>query len=269
MDLVGIGLRTSHFNEWEDSPPQEINYLEALSENHMTSKGRPWAILEKLRENYQFSFHGVSLSIASHAGPRLDYLQVLKQFIDTFEPKVVSDHLCWTGLPHSNAHNLLPVPYNDESFLFLRDRVLEVQDFLKRPIALENLSAYVDFKTSTMSEWEFWKKLLSETDAMMMLDVNNVFVNAQNHGFDPKIYLDAIPQNKIAQVHLAGFTDAGKFLLDTHSKPVYPEVWILYRHLIQRVGAVPTIIEWDEDIPELSVVVAEAQKARAIIEECR
>ncbi|GAB4413146.1 MAG: DUF692 domain-containing protein [Bacteriovoracaceae bacterium] len=267
MNYIGIGLRTPHFSAWEEFPPKEINYLEALSENHMTSRGRPYHILEKLRDQYALSFHGVSLSIARHDGLDQKYLKMLKAFIDEFNPLVVSDHLCWTGLPHQNAHNLLPVPYNQKSLEFIRSRVLQVQDFLKREIALENLSAYVDFKTSTMNEWEFWKSLLQQTDCKMMLDLNNVYVNAKNHQFDAKAYIDAIPYEKIAQVHLAGFTDMGKFLFDTHSRPVYPEVWNLYRHLNQSKGPVNTIVEWDDDIPELKVVIEEALKAKNIMEE--
>lgn len=267
MSLIGIGLRTPHFNDWEENLPKEINYLEVLSENHMTSRGRPYQILSKLKDHYAFSFHGVSLSIARHDGPDQNYLKLLKDFIETFEPVVVSDHLCWSGLPHSNAHNLLPIPYNQESLKLIANRVHLVQDYLKRSIALENLSAYVDFKSSTMTEWEFWRELMLKTDCSMMLDVNNVYVNAVNHGFKAEEYLDAIPKNKIAQVHLAGFTDTGKFLFDTHSKPVYPQVWELYRHLIKRTGPLNTIIEWDDDIPELNVVISEALKAKQIVKD--
>ncbi len=262
---IGVGLRSEHYTDLENSLETNVNWFEALTENHLDSKGRPFEILERVRQQYPLSFHGVSLSIAGHEELRPDYLKRLKEFYDYFEPEIISDHLCWTGLNDSNFHNLLPFAFTKENLNFLSDRINYVQDFLNRQISLENLSAYFDYKKSEMTEWEFIANLLKKSGHKQLLDVNNIYVNSKNHKFDPKIYIDAIPTESISHIHLAGFTDMGEFLFDTHSNPVFDEVWDLYRYTISTKGAIPTLIEWDEDIPSFEILQNEALKAKEIL----
>lgn len=264
MSQFGVGLRTKHYPKLEEQPQTKLDWFEVVSENHMNSQGRPWAILEKMRENYPVAFHGVSLNIGVNKEINLNYLTKLKEMIEVFDPMIVSDHLCWTGLPASNIHNLLPLPYNDESIHMVCTKMDKVQSFLGREIALENLSAYFEFKNSTYSEWEFLNLVAKKSGCKLLLDINNVYVNSQNLGFNPKDFIDSIPPEKVAQIHLAGFTNMGDFLFDTHSKPVYPEVWELFRHAIKNLKDVPVLIEWDEDIPEFEVLEDEAMKAKKI-----
>jgi len=265
--MFGVGLRTTHYSRLESNSDSQLDWFEILTENHLGSQGRPQTILAHLRQRYPFSFHGVSLNIASHEPLNLDYLRQLKRFADEYQPILISDHLCWTGLAERNLHNLLPIPYTPENLNYLARRIDQVQTVLERPLALENLSAYFDFKTSTLREWEFLAQLAQEADCKLLLDLNNIYVNACNHGFDARTYIDAIPADRIAQYHLAGYTDLGTHLFDTHSQAVYPDVWALYRYALQSKGLHPTLIEWDDEIPEFEVLEAEALKAKAIWQE--
>ncbi|MBT7609120.1 MAG: DUF692 domain-containing protein [Bacteriovoracaceae bacterium] len=264
---IGLGLRTEHYGHVEENLDSiDLDWFEVISENHMNSKGRPIEILDIVSQKIPLSLHGVSLSIASHEELNFEYLNKLKNLRDKYNPIIISDHLCWTGIKKSNLHNLLPFAYNQENLIHLCNRIDKVQNYLKQEIALENLSAYFNYKASAMAEWEFIKKLLDKSGCKLLLDVNNVYVNSVNHQFDAKEYINNIPSNKISYIHLAGFSDCEDFLFDTHSKPVYPEVWDLYEYTIKSKGSKPTLIEWDEDIPEFSVLLKEAHKARTIME---
>lgn len=265
--MTGVGLRTEHYSFLEENPPSDIDYFEAISENHMNSKGRPWEILEIIRKDYPLSFHGVSLNIGLASELNQNYLKKLKEMVDTFDPILVSDHLCWTGKPKTNFHNLLPFAYTEENLEHVASKVSQTMDFLKRPIALENLSAYFQYKDSTMKEWDFFSRLIEKTGCLMLLDVNNIYVNSVNQKFDPKEFVDAIPLERVAEIHLAGFTDMGDFLFDTHSKPVYPEVWELYKYVLSKRKNIPTLIEWDDDIPAFPTLKDEAMKAKQIFQE--
>jgi uncharacterized protein (UPF0276 family) len=265
--MVGVGLRTEHYSRLEESLDTKVDFFEALTENHMNSAGRPLKILERIRQDYPLTFHGVSLNIAHHSGLNYSYMKKVKELIIPFEPMIVSDHLCWTGAPETNLHNLLPFPYNEETLEFLISRVDEVQSFMGRELVLENLSAYFDYKESTMKEWEFLSLLSKRSGCKLLFDVNNIYVNSQNQKFDPHEYIDAIEGDSIAEIHLAGFTDMGDFLFDTHSNPVYPQVWELYRKATEKAPHAPSLVEWDDDIPEFEALEAEAIKARLIINE--
>ncbi len=265
--MFGVGLRTRHYTRLESDLESELDWFEILTENHLGSQGRPHLILEHLRQRYPFSFHGVSLNIASHEPLNRDYLTQLKAFAQEYKPVLISDHLCWTGLASANLHNLLPIPYSSENIDYLAARIQTVQNFLEQPLALENLSAYFNFKSSSLTEWDFLAQLAEQADCKLLVDINNIYVNATNHGFDAKVYLDAIPADRIAQYHLAGYSDLGTHLFDTHSQAVFPAVWELYRYALQTKGLRPTLIEWDDEIPDFEVLEAEALKAKAIWQE--
>jgi uncharacterized protein len=261
---VGVGLRPTHYPFLQEKPKVRVQWFEATSENYMDSEGRPLDMLELIREDYPVALHGVSLSIVSTEGLRSDYLEKLKTLIDRINPFIVSDHLCWTGQHEANLHDLLPFPFTDEALLVIQDNVDRVQNFLGRPILLENVSTYLSFPQSQHTEWEFLANVAKTTGCKLLFDVNNLYVNSQNHHFDPLTFVDAIPTDLIGQIHLAGYTDMGTYLFDTHSKPVYPKVWELFSHLIARAQDVPVLIEWDDDIPEFPRLEEEALKAATI-----
>lgn len=265
--IVGAGLRHNHFPVIENLDTTNIEWFEIISENFMYTRGRPFEILLKLRERFPISTHGVSLSIGSTSPLDQNYLDKLKELINIIDPFLVSDHLCWTGEESNNLHNLLPLPYNDETLNYLCSRINQVQDFLQRPIAIENLSAYFSLKDSTYTEWDFLNTLAKKSGCKILLDINNIYVNSVNQSFNPEDYLDAIDNEQIAQIHLAGFSQMDGFLFDTHSKPVCDEVWQLYKKKIQMLSHVPTLIEWDEDIPDFSILEKEVLKAQTIIKE--
>ena len=264
MSQFGVGLRHEHFPYLSDSPQTSVDWFEVISENFMNTRGYPFELLMKIREDYEVSLHGVGMNLGGESDVSRTYLEKLKELIDLVRPMIVSDHLCWTGLKENNLHNLLPLSYNDESLNFLANRISKVQDFLGREIAIENLSAYFSLKDSTYHEWDFIRILAKKAGCKILLDINNVYVNSVNQNFNPLTYIDSIPDDLIAEIHLAGFTDTGKFLFDTHSKPAGPEVWELYKHKICSARNVPTLFEWDEDIPEFSVLEKEAMKAKEI-----
>ncbi|MBP6219185.1 MAG: DUF692 domain-containing protein [Oligoflexales bacterium] len=264
----GAGLRSVHFPELEERPPKVIKWFEALSENYLDTFGRPLKILEMIRKDFPIALHGVSLSIGSAHGLDKGYLSKLKGLIDTIDPFIISDHLCWTSTAAGNTHDLLPLPYTEEALQLLIERIDEVQNFLKKPIVLENPSSYMTFKHSTYSEWDFLKAISDKSGAKILLDMNNVYVSSVNHGFDPYKYLNAIPGDIVAQIHLAGFTDMGTYLFDTHSKPVHTKVWNLFCHYIQKNPQIPFMVEWDDNIPSLTELEEELSKAVSIWEKC-
>jgi len=264
---IGVGLRPTHYSTLSKNPSRQVSWFEAISENFMDTRGRPLQQLLEFRQTYPIALHGVSLSIGGSEPPNRAYLQKLKDLIQRVEPFIVSDHMCWTGNAHGNIHDLLPLPFTREALKYLIDKVGFVQDFLGRQILLENVSSYLVFKESEMTEWEFLVSLARSSGCKILLDVNNVYVSSKNHGFEAKTFLDAVPSELIGQVHLAGFTDRGDFLFDTHSRPVFDGVWSLFSHLVERLPEVPVLIEWDEDIPEFPVLEQEALKAASIWKE--
>ena len=262
----GLGLRPQHYSEiLEGDPP--IDWFEAISENYMVRGGQPLVMLDRIREKYPIVLHGVSLSIASTAPVDAGYLRDLKALADRTEPAFVSDHLCWTGVHGINLHDLLPIPYTREALAHVVARVHHVQETLKRPIALENVSTYVQFGHSEMPEWEFIAELTRQTGCWLIFDVNNVFVSAFNHDYDAATFIDGIPADRVVQFHLAGHEHNMTHIIDTHDAMVCDEVWDLYRAALRRFGQVSTIIERDDKIPPLAEMVAEMQKARAIAAE--
>ena len=257
----GIGLRSVHFGEILSTWPS-IDFFEALSENYLDTGGRPLHVLDRVRERYPVVLHGVSMSIGSTDPLDLAYLAKLKALAARIEARWISDHLCWTGVAGKNLHDLLPMPYNQEALRHTARRVRQAQEILEQPLAIENPSSYVEFASSDMTEWDFLRELAEEADCALLLDVNNVYVSSFNHGFDPFAYLDALPHERVIQYHLAGHTNRGTHIIDSHSDHVIEPVWELYRYAIARTGAVSTLLEWDEAIPELKVVHEEAMKAK-------
>jgi len=262
----GVGLRPEHYAEILGGP-RRFDWFEAITENYLDTGGRPLHVLERLRRDYPVALHGVALSIGSADAVNLDYLQRLRALVGRIEPVLVTDHLCWTGIGGRSLYDLLPLPYTEEALQHVVQRVAVVQDLLGRRIALENPSTYIAFRQSVMPEWTFLAAVAEQADCGILLDVNNVYVSARNLGFDPLRYLDALPARRVVQIHLAGFTDTGTYLFDTHSAPVHDEVWKLYRYAVERFGPVATLVEWDADIPSYERVCAEAQTARDVAED--
>jgi len=264
---VGIGLRTVHYARvLADRPP--VDWFEVITENYLATGGRPLHVLEQVAAHYPVVFHGVSLSIGSTDPLDRGYLAQVKELARQIGPRWISDHVCWTGVAGRNVHDLLPMPYTEEALRHVVARIRQVQDVLERPIALENPSSYVEFRSSQMSEAEFIARMAEEADCALLLDVNNVFVSGRNHGFDPYVYVDTLPADRVVQFHVAGHTDKGTFLLDSHTGTARTEVWDLLRHALERTGPRAVLYEWDEDIPELDVVHAEALRARELLERC-
>jgi uncharacterized protein len=259
----GVGLRRDHF-ERVLSAPTKIDWFEVISENFMVDGGKPRDVLTRVRERYPVVLHGVSLSIGSTDPLNEGYLDALKALAARVEPAWVSDHLCWAGVGGHYAHDLLPLPYTDEALAHVVARVQHVQERLGRPIAIENVSSYVSYRQSTMPEWDFLSEVSRRSGCGILLDVNNIYVSARNHGFDARTYIDAVPVEAVWQFHLAGHSDKGSFLLDTHDHPVCDPVWDLYAHAVRRFGPVSTLIEWDDLIPTFERLEEESERARAI-----
>jgi uncharacterized protein (UPF0276 family) len=257
---IGVGLRTVHFGRILAEHPA-VDWFEVLSENFMDSGGRPLYVLDQVCERYPVALHGVSMSIGSTDPLDRGYLEKLKALAKRTRAHWVSDHLCWTGVLGRNTHDLLPMPYSEEALRHTVARVRQVSEILERPLVLENPSSYVEFKASTLSEWEFLSRLARDADCGLLLDVNNVYVSSFNHGFDPRTYIDAIPADRVVQFHVAGHTNEGTHIVDTHSDHALPEVWELYRRAWAHTGGAATLYEWDEDIPELEVLLREARQA--------
>ena len=259
----GLGLRTEHYNAILESKPN-VDWFEVLSENYMIPGGKPLHYLDRIRENYPVVMHGVSLSIGSTTPFDADYLRDLKKLADRIQPAWISDHLCWTGVHGQNIHDLLPLPYTEETAQHVAERVRIVQDYLGRRILLENVSSYASYVDSTMTEWEFITEIAEKADCLLLLDVNNIYVSSYNHQFDAKVFIDGVPKNRVQQIHLAGHQNNGDYIIDTHDAPVIDPVWDLYEYAISRLGAISTMIERDDHIPELGVLVEELQIARDI-----
>ena len=259
----GLGLRTRHYTHILKNWPR-IDWLEVISENFMIPGGRPLSILDQVRERYPVVLHGVSLSIGSVGPLNKDYLKSLKALVKRMNPPWVSDHLCWTGAQGKNLHDLIPLPYTEETLRHVVKKLKQVQDFLERPFLIENVSSYMEFTDSSMSEWEFLTRIVEGADCGILLDINNIYVSSVNHSFDPLDYLSAIPKNRVAQFHLAGHSNKGRFLLDTHDHPVKKDVWDLYREALRRFGPVSTMIERDDHIPPFEKLYEELTQAREI-----
>ena len=264
---AGIGLRAPHLRHVEASRPQ-VPWFEVHSENYFADGGPARAALDRIRADYPLSLHGVGLSLGSTDPLARRHLDKLAKLIARVEPALVSEHLCWSSVAGRHFNDLLPLPFTDEALAHVCSRVDEVQDYLGRRIAVENISAYVAFADSTLPEWEFVAAVVRRTGCKLLLDVNNIYVNAANHGFDADTYLAAMPEEAIAEIHLAGFDATGPCLIDTHGARVAPEVWSLYRRTIARIGPRPTLIEWDIDIPPFAVLEGEAATAAAILADC-
>jgi uncharacterized protein (UPF0276 family) len=259
----GIGLRREHYGHVLEHWPA-VEWFEIISENFMVPGGRPLWVLDQVRERYPIVMHGVSMSIGTTDPLNFEYLGSLKKLADRVQPAWVSDHFCWTGVGGKNAHDLLPLPYTEETIDHVVARVRTVQDRLERPIVLENVSSYLAYRDSEFTEWECLAEVARRSGCRLLLDVNNVYVSAFNHRFDPLDYLDGIPADRVVQFHLAGHTNKGDHLLDTHDHPIVDPVWRLYAEAVRRFGPLSTLIERDDRIPELPEVVAEAEHARRI-----
>jgi uncharacterized protein (UPF0276 family) len=261
---VGLGLRTVHYSHILEAQP-EVDWFEILSENYMQTAGRPLEWLDAIADRYPIVMHGVSLSIGSTDPLDRVYLTELRALRDRTKARWVSDHLCWTGVSGKNTHDLLPMPYTEEALHHVASRVRAVQDFLGAPLALENPSTYVEFAAGQMPEWEFLARLAEEADCALLLDVNNVFVSAFNHGFDPRTYLAAVPFDRVVQMHVAGHTHHGTHIIDSHIGPVVDDVWRLLGDAWQRSGGTSVLLEWDAEIPSFGVTHAEAMRAKEFI----
>ncbi|HZA49815.1 MAG TPA: DUF692 domain-containing protein [Myxococcaceae bacterium] len=259
----GVGLRTKHFGDYLAAPPP-VDWLEAISENFMAPGGRPIAVLETVRRDVPVVLHGVSLSIGSVDPLSERYLDDLTALVRRIEPPWISDHLCWGTHGGRYVHDLWPLPYTEEALAHVVARVERVQERLRRQILLENVSSYVGFKDSTMTEWHFLAEVARRADCGILLDINNVYVSARNHGFDAFEYLAGIPPDRVGQFHLAGHSNKGRYLLDAHDHPVPDPVWQLYRAAVHRFGPVSTLIEWDDAIPSLERLVDESRRAATI-----
>lgn len=259
----GLGLRPRHYNSFL-AQPQAVDWLEVISENYMVQGGKPLAMLDRIRADYPIAMHGVSMSIGSVSPLDHGYLQRLKALADRVQPMWVSDHLCWTGVHGTNLHDLFPLPYTEEALRHVAARVREVQETLGRRLVLENVSSYIDYACSEMSEWAFLTALAEEADCLLLLDVNNIYVSGMNHGFDPRTFIDGVPAHRIQQIHVAGHSNQGDVIIDTHDAPVPDEVFDLYAYACRRFGPVSTMIERDDSIPPLEDLIAELERVRAV-----
>lgn len=259
----GLGLRSDHYQALLDSAPR-VDWLEAITENYLVPGGQPLRFLERIRERFDLVLHGVSLSIGSIDPPDREYLAQVRQLADRFQPAWISDHLCWTGIDGINLHDLMPLPYTEEALRLVCAHVRQVQDALGRQILMENVSSYLEYRESSLTEWEFLRAVAEQADCNILLDVNNVYVSSVNHGFDPLDYLRALPSSRIRQIHLAGHSDNGNHLIDTHDQPICEEVWQLFGEAVQLFGAVPAMIERDDNIPPLAELVDELDMARRV-----
>ena len=264
---AGIGLRAQHFREILDAPPP-VAWMETHPENYFGDGGAPLRVLERIRSQYPLSFHGVGLSLGSTDTIDHAHLGKLKDLIDRFEPAFVSEHLSWSSVGGRSFNDLLPLPYTPESLDHVCARIDEVQTVLKRPLLIENITRYLTWQDSTIPEGAFMAEVVKRTGCGILLDINNVYVNAVNFHLDPLEFLSAIPAQAVQEIHLAGFDRFGRMLIDTHGQPVCQEVWSLYRWAIYHFGPRPTLIEWDINMPPLSVLVEQATQADAMLGGC-
>lgn len=261
----GLGLRTDHYEAiLSEKPP--VNWFEIITENYLVPGGKPLFYLDKIREHYPVVMHGVSLSIGSSDALDWDYLKQIKVLADRIKPKWISDHLCWTGIHGQNMHDLLPLPYTEEAIQHIVARIKHIQDFFGQRILIENVSSYINYKQSTMTEWEFLIEISKQADCLILLDINNIYVSSVNHGFDPLTYINAMPSDRIYQIHLAGHSDMGNYVIDTHDHDIADKVWNLYAETIKQHGPISTMIERDDCIPPLATLLKELNHARHIME---
>ncbi|ASD69681.1 DUF692 domain-containing protein [Pseudoalteromonas piscicida] len=259
----GLGLRTCYFDSIIDTRPQ-VDWFEIISENYFVDGGKPWYYLSQIKEHYPIVMHGVSMSIGSTSPLDMNYLAQLKRTIARVEPEWVSDHVCFSSLGEFSSHDLLPLPYTEEALIHLCTRIKQVQDYLERPMIFENVSSYLNYKQSELTEWEFLKELHLRTGCQLLLDINNVYVSSRNHQFDPMTYLNAIPTQAVAQIHLAGHSDFGTHIIDTHDQPICEAVWSLYRQYTQNRSPINTMIERDDNFPKLAGLLQELNLAKGI-----
>ena len=257
----GVGLRSEHFHHVLEQQP-DVDWFEIISENFLDNRGWPRRVLDRVAERYPLVMHGVSMSIGSTDPIDFEYLAKLRQLAAEIRPLWISDHLCWTGVAGRNTHDLLPLPLNEETLRHVVERIRIVQDYLGRRLVLENPSTYVAFTTDTMAECDFVAAMAEEADCALLLDVNNVYVSSVNHGFDPVRYIETIPPERVTQIHVAGHTNCGTHIIDTHDGAVIDRVWELYALAYQRTNGVATLVEWDSRIPSFDVLHAEALKAK-------
>lgn len=259
----GLGLRPEHYDAILQEKPL-VDWFEVITENYLVPGGKPLFYLDKIREHYPMVMHGVSLSIGSIDPLDWDYLKQVKELINRIEPAWISDHLCWTGIQGKNTHDLLPLPYTEESIDHVAQRIRAVQDFLGQQILIENVSSYITYQQSRMTEWDFLKEICERADCLILLDVNNIYVSSVNHEFDPLDYVKAMKSNRVYQIHLAGHSDMGDYIIDTHDHDVVDSVWKLYADTIRIHGMISTMIERDDHIPPLSQLMVELNHARQI-----
>lgn len=265
----GLGLRFPHYETILRTRPGAVDWFEIISENFIDAHPGHLDFLTDLRRTYPIVMHGVSLSIGGTDPLNNLYLAKIKKLARAIDAPWVSDHLCWTGMAHTNTHDLLPVPYTEETLAHVVSRIRQVQDVLERPLVIENPSTYLEFKDSTLTEWEFLARVAEAADCALLLDVNNVYVSAFNHRYDAQAYINAIPADRVVQIHLAGHQNNGTHIIDTHDHPVIDDVWELYRYTMNRIGFVSTMVEWDDHIPAFDVLIAELDKARAFVNPAR
>ena len=259
----GLGLRTNHFEDILKQSPN-VDWFEILSENYMVAGGKPKYYLHAIAERYPVVMHGVSMTIGSTDPLDMDYLKSLKTLANEVNPKWISDHICWSSIHGLNSHDLLPLPYTEETIEHVANRIAQVQDFLGRRILIENVSSYLSYKESQMTEWEFLQAVANRADCLMLFDINNIYVSSRNHDFNPKDYIDHIDPKRVQQFHLAGHSDFGDYIIDTHDHDVPNSVWELYAYALNRFGMVSTMIERDDNIPSLNELVSELNQARHI-----
>jgi uncharacterized protein (UPF0276 family) len=260
----GLGLRTPHYQDFLQGSPsaQRVDWLEIVTDNFLVDGGKPLVVLEQIRRDYSIAMHGVAMSIGASEGIDLTYVDRVKALADRVEPMWISDHLCWIGHGKNQLHDLYPLPYTDEAAQHVIAQIRRVQDRLQRRLVLENVSSYIQFRDSARAEWEFLSYIATQADCLLLLDVNNVYVSSVNHAFNPLEYLDALPADRVQQIHLAGHSNQGAHIIDTHDHPVADAVWALYRAACERFGAVATMIERDDHIPALGELVSELDRAR-------
>ncbi|REL30761.1 DUF692 domain-containing protein [Thalassotalea euphylliae] len=262
----GLGLRTNHYNDVIEQKP-DVDWFEIISENYMVAGGKPRYYLDQIRENYPIVMHGVSMSIGSTDPLNIEYLTKLKTLIADVQPEWFSDHLCFTSVGGVNSHDLLPLPYTEESLTHVVERIKQVQDFMGRQMLMENVSSYLTYKTDEMNEWQFYREVCEQADCRMLLDINNIYVSARNHDFDAMEYLRSLNPERVQQFHLAGHSDFGDYVVDTHDHDVPDPVWQLYKEALKLFGPVSTMIERDANIPSFADLTAELNIARNIAEQ--
>ncbi|KTD31240.1 hypothetical protein Lmor_2737 [Legionella moravica] len=262
----GLGLRPNYYEEILTCKP-DLDWFEILSENYLVPGGKPLYYLDKIRQDYPIVMHGVSLSLGSSDALDMDYLKQLSNLADRVEPVWISDHLCWTGVDGLNVHDLLPVPYTHEAINHIVSRIQQIQDFLGRAILIENVSSYLTFRQSEMTEWAFLSEIVKKSGCYILLDVNNIYVSSVNHQFNALDYIHSMPADRVAQIHLAGHSNHGDYIIDTHDAPVIQPVWDLYANTIQQLGPVSTMIERDDNMPPFEELLNELEHARRIVKQ--